>query len=116
MIAGTRHLVCDQGSTFTLQVTWLDSTGAAVDLTGRTARLSVRPSLESSTVTASLTTENGGITLGGTAGTVDLLLSATASAAITAGTYVYDLEIVNGGTTVDKLIKGNFVVRREVTR
>lgn len=113
-MAGRYDIQCDQGSTWNLRLTYKDSNDAAINLTGYTARMQIRPRLESSTVTASLTSGSG-ITLGGAAGTVDLTLTAVQTAVITAGSYVYDVELVNGGT-VDRIIEGAFVVRREVTR
>lgn len=114
-MAGRYTINVDQGSTWNLALTYRDSNGAAVNLTGYTARMQVRPALESATITATLTTENGGIALGGAAGTIALTLSATATAAITAATYVYDLELVTG-STVTRIVEGDFIVRREVTR
>ena len=76
----------------------------------------VRPTVESSTLTISLTTENNRITLGGAAGTITLHISATDTAALTPGLYVYDLEVVSGGGEVTRIIEGNFAVKAEVTR
>jgi hypothetical protein len=56
--------------------------------------------------------------LGGTAGTIVVALTATQTAAIDAtpsGQYVYDLELVSG-STVTRLVEGNFLVSPEVTR
>lgn len=114
-MAGTYTINVDQGSTWNLSLTYVDSNGAAVNLSGYTARMQVRPSLESATTTASLTTENGGIAITAATGGIALTLSATATAAITAATYVYDVEIVTGAT-VTRILEGDFVVRREVTR
>lgn len=111
--AATYNVICDQGATFQRQLTWTDSTGTAVNLTGYTARMQVRPTVDSSTLTLELTTSNGRITLGGAAGTIDLLV--LASAMTMAGDYVYDLELVYS-TTVTRLVQGFFTVRAEVTR
>lgn len=111
--AATYNIICDQGATFQRQLTWTDSTGTAVNLTGYTARMQVRPTVDSSTLTLELTTSNGRITLGGSAGTIDLLV--LASAMTMAGDYVYDLELVYS-TTVTRLVQGFFTVRAEVTR
>jgi hypothetical protein len=54
--------------------------------------------------------------LGGTAGTIALAAVATATAGLTAGQYVYDLEMVSGAGYVTRLVEGNFVVYAEVTR
>jgi hypothetical protein len=78
--------------------------------------MQVRANTTSNTVITELTTENSRITLGGTAGTVDLLITAANTASLTAGQYVYDLELVSGGGVVTRLLEGNFKVTAEVTR
>lgn len=115
-IAGKYDIICDQGATFSRVLTWKDSTGAAVDLTGYTARMQIRPEASSSTTTLSLTTENSRIALGGSAGTITLTIAATDTAGITAGNYVYDLELVSGAGIVTRLVMGAYTVRPEVTR
>ncbi len=87
-----------------------------VDLTGFTARMQIRESLESTTTLEELTTENGGITLGGTAGTVALLISATDTAALDFSTAVYDLELISGAGIVTRLLYGDITLAEEVTR
>lgn len=114
-MAGVHNLTCEQGATFQRVITYQGSDGVAVNLTGYTARMQVRTDHESATVLLSLTTENGGITLGGAAGTVTLLGTATQTAALEAGEHVYDLELVTG-SVVTRLIQGCFVVDPEVTR
>lgn len=117
MSAFKLSLKIDQGSTFNQLVTWKTGTPAvAVDLTGCTARMQVRSKLESPVVLLSLTTENGGIALGGIAGTVTLNISAVATAAITWSSAVYDLEIVFANATVRRLLAGGVTVSPEVTR
>lgn len=89
----------------------------AIDLTGFTARMHMRDTLEATTPFLTLTTENGGIALGGAAGTVDLLASAAATSSISATSGVYDLELVAGdGVTVTRLLEGLVTISPEVTR
>ena len=109
-------LKIDQGATFTKVVTWKTSPSTPVDLTGCTARMQVRSKVDSPTVLLSLSTTDGSIVLGGTAGTVTLKLSATQTAAITWTTGVYDLEVVFSDGTVKRLIQGSVSVSPEVTR
>jgi len=89
--------------------------GVVQDLTGWTARMQVRPTISSATVTLDLDSTGGEIVLGGAAGTVTILIAASATAALTAASYVYDLELVDG-TEVTALLAGTFVVAPEVTR
>jgi hypothetical protein len=106
-----------RGATFSEQIEWKDENGVAIDLTGFTARMHMRDTLEATTPFLTLTTENGGIALGGTAGTVDLLASAAATSAISATSGVYDLELVAGdGVTVTRLLEGLVTISPEVTR
>lgn len=106
---------CEQGATFSRQVLWKDSLGVPINLTGFTGRMQLRKSYNSLTYIISLTTENGGITLGGVLGTIDILMTASQTAAITAGNYLYDLELVNG-STVYRLLSGSIEVTAEVTK
>ncbi len=68
------------------------------------------------TTLADLTTENGGITLGGASGTVDLYLSDAATAAMGWESGVWDLEIVHPSGDVTRLAEGSIGVSKEVTR
>lgn len=108
-------LTCKQGSTFTRHITY-KSNGVIVNLTGYTARMQVRPAYayESSVVIVNLTTGSG-ITIDGEHGAIDLAITASATAAIAAGNYVYDLEVVAPGGTVTRLLEGPFIVTPEVT-
>lgn len=106
-----------RGATFSEQIEWKDENGVAIDLSGFTARMHMRDTLEATTPFLTLTTENGGIALGGAAGTVDLLASAAATSAISATSGVYDLELVAGdGVTVTRLLEGLVTISPEVTR
>jgi hypothetical protein len=114
--AGIYNITADQGATFSRQLTWKDSTGAVVNLTGYTARMQLRSNVEATgSAVLSLTTENNRIVLGGTAGTIALGVAASAMEAVGAATYVYDLELVSG-SVVTRLVQGTFEIRAEVTR
>ena len=107
-----------QGATFRKRLTWKGPLPAQtpIDLTGCTARMQVRPEVESSTVLLSLTTVNGGIVLGGALGTIDLYVSDEDTGAITWDGGVWDLEIVHPGGEVTRLAQGSVSVSPEVTR
>lgn len=115
-----RKLVIKQGSTFDDIVTWkagaTAETATPVNLTGCTARTQFRSSINSPDVLLELTTENGGMELGGTAGTVRYLISAVATAAITWESAVYDTEIVFADGAVQRKFAGTATLSKEVTR
>ena len=102
------------GTVTTAQQSSIDS--KTRNLTGYTARMHVRTAIDAASATITLTTENGGITLGGTAGTVTITITATATAAVTAATYYYDLELIAAAGSVERLFQGRFEVDPEVTR
>lgn len=117
MPAAKLKLSIDQGATFTKTVTWKTGKPAVpVDLTGATARMQVRATLEATAVLVDLTTENGGITLGDAAGTVVLRIEAAATAAYAWRSGVYDLEVRFSDGTVRRLFSGSVSVSPEVTR
>lgn len=115
-IAGLYNITCDKGATFSRSITWTNSAKRPHDLTGYTARMHVRSTVDAPTTLVMLTTENSRISLGGVAGTINLLISATDTTNFISGKYVYDLEVVSGGGVVDRIIEGNFIVKPEVTR
>lgn len=110
---GTYNIVCPQGATFDRTFT-VNVNSSPLNLTSYTAAMQVRDSYDGTTALISLTSGSG-ITLGGTAGTIAVVVSSTASAAVAAGAYSYDLEISSGGV-VTRLLEGSFVVTGNVTR
>jgi hypothetical protein len=115
MSNSTYDISAQQGSDYSVTLTYKDSNGAAVNLTGYTARMQVRRVASSPYVYLSLTSSSG-MTLGGAAGTVAISIPAVALASIPAGAYVYDVELVSAGGAVVKPIVGSFTVSAEVTR
>ena len=115
--AAQYNLVADQGSTFTRIIYYKDPANKPIKFTGYTARMQVRPTEASSTVLLELTTENGGIELGDTDGSIYLYIDDNITAQMSEGIYRYDLEIAapSADLYVYKLLQGNFAVRSEVT-
>ena len=108
-----------QGASWDYTLTWKTG-GTAVNLTGYNARLQVRETYDAGTAVMSLTAGTG-ITLGGTAGTIILEASSTATAGVDATPpgpqqYVYDLELVSPAGIVTRLVEGRMLVYPEVTR
>jgi predicted MFS family arabinose efflux permease len=115
MAAGTLDFTIEQGATFNLLLTWKIN-NVAVNLTGYTARLQARIDVDEIETVLSLTTANGGITLGGALGTISLDQTAVQTTLLPAGTYVYDLELIAANATVTRLVQGELLISAEVTR
>jgi hypothetical protein len=92
----------------TLQVT-ID--GTPVNWTGYSARMQVKQ-YESSAAVLTLTSGSG-ITLGGSAGTIALSMTA-AQTNILPGRYMFDLELTVG-TNVTRILQGKLTVDGQVT-
>jgi hypothetical protein len=88
------------------------------DLTGYTARSMAREEYDSVASFMNLNTENGGITLGGTAGTIVLFISAVNTGAIAATEGVWDLELIppSGAANVIRILQGRVCVSEEATK
>jgi hypothetical protein len=97
------NLENNQGTTFRQQFVWTDGT-------------STTPSANSETVYLELSTDNGGITLGGATGVIALFFNAITSAAFTFDFAVYDLRLTLANGDITKLIKGSFSVVAGVTK
>ena len=113
-IAGIYNFTLDQGATWTLQIVYNNPDGTPINLTGYTAEMQIRRKFNSDTPVLTLSTSNGGITIVGATGTLNLIAT-DEQAAIDPGFYVYDLELSLGGVRT-RLIQGQVTVSGEVTR
>ncbi len=131
------NLILDQGSTFRRNWTYQTALGAPIDISGAVVRFQARLSNTEGVALIDLDSAGkGGVTLGGAAGTIDILVTASASAAYalsaTSSTVselqgdgsmrsaqgfllVWALEMDLGGDTI-RLDEGQMVITREVVR
>jgi len=116
MAAANYDFEIEQGATLSKSFVWKDGDGVAVNLTGYTARMQIRPSVDSATVLQSLSTTDGTIVIAAVTGTITLTLTDTVTAAITWRRGKYDLELVSSDGTVTRLIYGVVTISKEVTR
>lgn len=115
MSAGNYTWKIPQGTYQERIFTYKDAAGTAIDLTGLTARMQIRPYKGSDTVMLSITTESGGIVLGGTAGTIRVVIRTAQTTLITSDGY-YDIELIDGSGEVDRVIEGAIKLNPEVTQ
>jgi hypothetical protein len=106
-----QDLTITRGDTETLVVTITTDGSTAVDITGRTYRAQIRTQQDSTTIKASFTCS----VTDGAAGKVTCTLSATSSAALSAGLYFWDLE-ENASGVISTILAGNITVLADVTR
>lgn len=103
------NIVIDQGTTFTSYFLINDDEGNPVDLSIYTARAQLRKHYTSSNSTSFSITANS-------TGYVTMSLAANTTANLTAGRYVYDVELVDGSNVVSRVIEGMITISPEVTR
>ena len=106
-----QDLILTRGDTETLVVTITSDGSTPVDITGRTYRAQIRSTQDSTTIKASFTCT----VTGGASGQVTCVLSATSSAALSAGLYFWDLE-ENASGVISTILAGNVTVLADVTR
>jgi len=112
MSAARYNLVIDQGSDFAINFT-VKEDESAKDLTGYSARAQMRTSKTASSIAATFTCAIGTPANG----TITMSLPNGTSSALTAGTYVYDLEIFTANNAVvTRLLQGSVDLTQEVTR
>lgn len=110
-------IIVDQGATLLRSIALKNSAKRPVTVSGYIARMQIREKISSAVAVLLLTTENGGVEINGTAGSLLIIASPTQTSNLAVGKYVYDLEIEEISTgIVTKIIQGNLVVRPEVTR
>lgn len=106
-----RNVIIEQARDFYLSVTWKDTTGTPINLTGYSAAFSIRQDYGEPIVVAVTSPTN--ITLGGSAGTITVHLDQTQTA-IDEGTYVCELVATSGSSIETSLLKGQINVRAKV--
>lgn len=104
----------DQGADWVIPIELYDAEDKQMDLSGFTARMQIRASAGSGKVSDELTTENGRLSIED--GTITARWPNAVTTAMSAGRFVYDLEIVSAEGLVARVLEGNFILHREVTR
>ena len=82
-------ILADQGATLNRALLLKNSTKRPVDISGYIGRMHIRDYVDSSIIVKTLTTENGGITIDGVTGRVDILVSGQADAVALARAFLY---------------------------
>ena len=103
----------DQGATFSKNFTVTTDGSTAYDISGLTLQAQMRKSYDSSSVTATFTAS----VVTGASGIYKLVLTEPTTQGISAGRYVYDVEITKTSTgEITRIIEGQLEVRPGVTR
>jgi len=104
------NLTVDQGSDFSVEIGVVNDAGA-IDISNYTYRGQIRKTYSSSTAVDFYTSTDNPA-----AGQLDVSLSSVQTAAMKAGRYVYDVEIVDSIGNVTRVVEGQLEVTPRVTR
>lgn len=110
-MSGKLDLTIEQGATFSRTITIKDASNVVVDISTDTFAGQVRKRHQSGTVEATFTMT----VTDGPNGEVTATISATDTAAMDTGDFVYDIEWTSGSTVI-RLLEGVATVTPEVTR
>jgi len=110
-MAAFSEIVIEQGATFNTTINVEDTAGAAINLYGYTANSMMRKSYYSTSATTITSTVTGTAN-----GEVTLSVSATNTASLTPGRYVYDVIITSPTSVVTRVVEGIVTVLPSVTR
>lgn len=108
-MATKANLLIDQGTTYEVTLDLTDENGDVLALTGYTANSQLRKWYTSTNSTSFSTSINA------EAGTITLSLTANQTANLTAGRYVYDVEVTSSGV-ISRIIEGIITVTPNVTK
>lgn len=110
-MATKANLIIDQGTTFSVELDLTDDNGDILLLEGYTANAQMRKWYTSSNSTVFFTSINSNT------GQISLSLTANQTGLLTAGRYVYDVEITdNTSNSVSRVVEGIVTVTPQVTR
>lgn len=104
------NILIDQGTDFITSVNLTDQNGAQLDLTGMTAASQIRKTHSSSNATSFTTA------LANNTGTLTLSLNNSVTSSLSAGRYVYDVELTDASSIKSRILEGIVTVTPEVTR
>jgi len=108
-MANKINIVIDQGTTFNTSFVILDATDTPIDFSNFTADSQLRKSYTSSASHAFNVQMNN-------AGEIILSMSANTTGNITAGRYVYDVEVQDPSGVRSRIVEGIVTVTPQVTR
>jgi len=106
----------EKGATYEHTIFWKDKLKQPIDLSGVTARMQIRETIESPTVILELSSANGLIFIDATLGAIVFNINYATTALLPGTEGVYDLELTFSSGKVKRLIQGSIVFSPEVTR
>ena len=105
-----------QGATFVQELYYVDADENAINITGATAIMQVRRTVDNEDVLIELSTANGRIVVDGANGGITLTIPSTMTDDLPAGCFVYDLFVTLPSNAIERFLAGECEVVERVTR
>ena len=115
MVAAKKDLIIEQGADFYKHLIYKDSNKIPKILTSYTAKMQIRATHGSKDVLFELSTANSRIVITANDGKIELMIGNTLTSAMTFTKGVYDLELIDSGGSITRLIEGTITVTKNVT-
>ena len=114
-MAGQKNFEVDQNATFSFIVEYKDNNGAAIDLTGSSAKMQVRDTKGGSKLAFTLTSPSGGIIIDPALGKVTTKITPTQTNKLFYPKSSYDVMLTDSNSVKTKLVEGFLTLSRSVT-
>jgi uncharacterized protein YdgA (DUF945 family) len=106
-----------QGTYYAKQLTFQDSDGNAVDISGQTFEMDIRDQADDTTALVTLTTENDGLVItDGAAGELEIRITAANTDLLPVGKMVFDILRTDSDPGPTWMVGGSFKVKQPITR
>jgi len=119
MSAGTYDFSIEQGTTFTLNLSYKDNTGSVLDLSsGYSAKMKIKDSPDGEVIASTESSDSPkntiSIALASAGNNIVVTIPATATGAFTFESAVYDLQLISG-LVVERVVEGRVKLDKSVT-
>lgn len=104
-------ITCRKGDTFTLEFTFTDSDGDAIDISSYSWKMDVK---ETDTSSSDIIAEDSFTYTGNSSGKLTVTATAAVMAGVSGGLYVYDLQSTNSGV-VKTWVYGLFKINEDIS-
>lgn len=115
MPAVSKDITIEKGSRWVGVVTCRDSKNVIRNLTGYKARMKIRSSYDAVGALLSVTSIGDSPAITIEDGVITITLISSVTAALTAGSGVYDIELYTDEDNVERLVKGEVIIDPEAT-
>jgi len=114
-MAAYQDLIIEQGTDWDDEVLLVDDGGDPIDLTGYTARSSIKRSADDAEALVEMSTDNGRISIGATTGSVYRTLTSSETVNFDWHSGIHDMILISGSGRITRVCAGAVTVLPRLT-